>query len=1523
MVKRKLIFSSFILLVILNSSFGQRITKYFKDVKDMTAMGDYLFFVADDGIHGLELWKSDGSTEGTVLVKDIRPGDRASSPSSLFAHEETLYFAADDGINGVELWKSDGTENGTLLVKNIKTSSGFSHTSSTPSDFFVFNGELFFSAIDNHIISGRALWKTDGTLAGTKRSPELAQYAQRDVVAVNEHLYFLTNSGPQELWKYDGNTGERHQIEVDDFYIIDRLNSFNNELYFITSPNSGNDQIRLYKLSPTDDLLLMLAEFTKPRFGGLNIDNFIEIEGIVFFSLRTDYESQQETDELWKTDGTVDGTSSIKTFEWNRHLSQSFMQNFIEFKDQLYFRASSGESFNLWKSDGTEDGTVGVFQTAVIPETEPIVSNEQLFFSGQNYLYVSDGTTEGTKRFSEIRLLDYLNPTILEEADDRVFFKAERDDNLALWTTSLEPNLEVSKDASLLSLSQDENIEFTSKLDSCSTIKFVIKNTGNTDLALSGVTVSGIDFYLSGSIPKTLAVGSTSEFELSYFPAKSTPSKASLKIYTSDRVHNVFNLNLSGMIVDGVPETKPQPITLLKKLIPGDESDQILLSSNSIVENSSPDSEVGILSLASGESGTNFTLVSGAGDRDNELFSINDDKLLVNTSIDFENDNTLILRIKSTNNANESIEQVIVLNIININEDYTSNELSRKGRDLFYSLMDVKYLDEDIVFAIGQKGTILKSDDGGQAWTKVVSGTTEDLLQIQFTDSQTGYISGKNGFMLKTENSGQDWFPLIKPYSENSYSTDFQFVSNDIGFIFSGDDAPYKTVDGGRSWTEYSVGSSNIYGGYFINENKGFLLSSSKILYSTTDGGLTWEQLDLRSQLNGFRSGSIVFVNEDTGFIYSSSNKVLKTNDRGMTWTSVTSVPSEHINSIYFKDENIAYAVGDWHNQNLHKTEDGGITWVNQGLEFSEGSFQSIGFSPNGSKATIVGRTSSLGSSEGPGYSIQHWENNTWKTITSLPSVDFRSVTQTSALDVFIFGDQNLKSSDGGVMWEKMDLNVDSPVIESHFINETTGFALSSFPTTRVLKTIDKGNSWAQLTLEGTISLSYNKIYFYNENIGFIMGRGSAIHKTTDGGNTWIQIPMDIESYSSIESIHFFNEQQGLAVSGIVSKILQTNDGGLTWSTVEEFPSPTWIRHMTFVNNQIGIAVGQNGFMIRTEDGGNTWTEVKTGYSGNLLSLKFLSEQHGYAVGFERILETQDGGLTWSPILFFRDLHDLSESNGILYVVGTDGFVWTTGQEQELPSPSGYISGEMLVPVNTTIDYSVPTNPDFNYTWEVSGNNKLTYYNGNASIEWIELGTHTLSAIPNNSVGSGMPRTVDVTVVGLPTPSIEGPEEVFKEDTGISYETVLNSGHSYIWSVNGASSYTPNNNSLSVDWSNDDQGLISVIETNLASGGRQNTTLLVDLKDPDIITSIEDNSLLRKMSVFPNPSEKSINISIKGYQDTKLKVRIIDLSGTVYKSQDVSFTEQFKLDIDDLPSGLYILEINSKNDKAAWKVIKR
>jgi ELWxxDGT repeat protein len=158
----------------------------------LVAIGSTTYFTADDGVHGVELWKTDGTAAGTVLVKDIFTGG-SSYPSNLTNVSGTLFFTARE-----VLWKSDGTDAGTVPVSPLGLH---------PSNFTDANGTLFFSQYD--YVNGQELWKSDGTAAGTVLVKDIftgGSSSPGNLTNVNGTLFFTADdgTGSSSLWQSDG-----------------------------------------------------------------------------------------------------------------------------------------------------------------------------------------------------------------------------------------------------------------------------------------------------------------------------------------------------------------------------------------------------------------------------------------------------------------------------------------------------------------------------------------------------------------------------------------------------------------------------------------------------------------------------------------------------------------------------------------------------------------------------------------------------------------------------------------------------------------------------------------------------------------------------------------------------------------------------------------------------------------------------------------------------------------------------------------------------------------------------------------------------------------------------------------------------------------------------------------------------------------------------------------------------------------------------------------------------------------------
>jgi ELWxxDGT repeat protein len=274
-------------------------------------MGDIVTFHARTDAEGVELWRTDGTESGTKLVKDIYEGENDSWPEYMKVIDGKLYFAARDDEHGVELWVSDGTADGTKMIADIREGTDGSY----PQKFTKYNGEIYFSADGNDTIR-RELYKTDGTQNGTTlvkdiRSGDSGSYPKLFNV-MNGVLYFkASDDNGTTVWKTDGTEAGTVKVfgeEYDNIY-PQPMTTVNNKLIF-TAYNelSGDDVLYSYDGTAAEPTILTTDE------NATDPGNFKVVDDMLWFMVETDDQTEygDNLSALWKTDGSVDGTTVIK-----------------------------------------------------------------------------------------------------------------------------------------------------------------------------------------------------------------------------------------------------------------------------------------------------------------------------------------------------------------------------------------------------------------------------------------------------------------------------------------------------------------------------------------------------------------------------------------------------------------------------------------------------------------------------------------------------------------------------------------------------------------------------------------------------------------------------------------------------------------------------------------------------------------------------------------------------------------------------------------------------------------------------------------------------------------------------------------------------------------------------------------------------------------------------------------------------------------------------------------------------------
>jgi ELWxxDGT repeat protein len=285
---------------------------------DFVEFNQKLYFAAFTESNGREIWVTNGNENESYLLKDINPGKNSGIQTSLtetsVISNNTLYFIANDGISNGEIWKTDGTKDGTKKITTFLNSNISKLT---------LIGENFYFLIKNK--DSLEVWISDGSEEGTKIVKEnLPIWNTPSFQGKCNNNFIFTfqpyGSNNCRVWRSDGTTDGTYPLtdEIDGNGAgpnsgLSQYIEFNNELYFVSR----------YYLHKTDGTLANTVDIAALHSATTRLIDFADViktNGKLYFSF---FEADYNRLFIWESDGTQSGSNKIYDESGSRYFMTS------------------------------------------------------------------------------------------------------------------------------------------------------------------------------------------------------------------------------------------------------------------------------------------------------------------------------------------------------------------------------------------------------------------------------------------------------------------------------------------------------------------------------------------------------------------------------------------------------------------------------------------------------------------------------------------------------------------------------------------------------------------------------------------------------------------------------------------------------------------------------------------------------------------------------------------------------------------------------------------------------------------------------------------------------------------------------------------------------------------------------------------------------------------------------------------------------------------------------------------------
>ncbi len=628
-------------------------------------------------------------------------------------------------------------------------------------------------------------------------------------------------------------------------------------------------------------------------------------------------------------------------------------------------------------------------------------------------------------------------------------------------------------------------------------------------------------------------------------------------------------------------------------------------------------------------------------------------------------------------------------------------------------IYDFHAFDDHTAIGVGSNGMVIRTEDGGVSWRYLSVDAKFDLRSVDFTSPFQGMAVGDRGVIFRTEDGGETWLPDDTGAGVDLFALDM--IDEQHGWTAGAQGRLLHTEDGGITWQPVTSGvSTDLHGLYFFDDQRGWAVGDAGVILHTEDGGQTWQRqniqvrTDLRAVtfetayrgwavgskgviLGTVNGGGVWSAASDTGFpvsffqdvdcvsgvcyVVGSAGATLRydgswrrfydLNDDDRTLYAVQaldkrrawSAGARHTSDVEFNDSDLEYDA--W---GVFLTTNGAAYW----------SLQIGDLFPRFRKLDFV--NDQVGYVAGGDWSYRRTTDGgrTWSQFQAPPPDKkahqfYYDVDCLSANDCFFVGRYGVvrRTTNGGVTWQNQGI-IDSPsgigrgygkfLYAVKAQDERNAFAGGSY---RLFFT-DDGYHWRRATTaSGNV--------FDIETIGDIDGMAATstnyfLSRNAEGG--WYQRSTrigDVRLYGvDIKDSDHDGRMDKAWLAGCRSSqcsdtavVIYSEDGGINWSRAQVDSGAGQLLDISMADDLHGWAVGEQGAILYTADGGHSWKKTYSPVDTRLESVQTLDQDTAFASGWEGVILRYGD----SPLAFNarpRHYDDIIDGNLAEWLGGND-----------------------------------------------------------------------------------------------------------------------------------------------------------------------------------------------------------------------------------------------------------------------------